>query len=290
MKRLVELTAEELRAAPVWRYESGTGAEALVEPAARDSLSQDDDEIFLAATDFTLADASRHFGFCFPADDSGIDYLQPVIVTPAGHVIFWFDGRPPPEALAAQWNALGTDPGRVFPVSFRCLVPVDGRTVTGRIDRIESSQDLASGPPAPHFEEPADAGPEAWPKEPGEPDRVPTARPTQARRDTGPVEKRTARRREAAMSVEFDQGSLRGTGVTRNLSPRGMFVSSERVPGSGPTLRLTVSLPEGRKLVLKGKVVRSARESGFGLRLAEESAEYQDLLARLRGKRKRKRK
>jgi hypothetical protein len=272
VKRLVDLTVEDLRASPVWRYEGGTGAEALVEPAKRDSLSQEDDEIFLAATAFQLADSSDHFGFCFPADDSGLDYLQPVILSASGLVSFWFDGPAAPEILSRQWSALGREPRDIFPVVFRCLVLVDGRTVGGRIEGVESSQDLSSGSPAPTI------GEDAPPENPGAADRIPTARPVQARRNTGPVEKRTARRRKAEMTVEFDQGALRGTGITHDVSPRGMFVRSTHTPGTGPMLRLKVSLPGGRTLVLTGRVVRGAEASpGFGLRLAEEWPQYEDL-------------
>src|SRR5262249_34363785 len=82
VKRLTDLTIGDLTAPPVWRYEGGSGAEAIVSPSGRTSLSEEDDEVFLAATEFHLADSTRHLGFCFPADDSGIDYLQPVIVAP----------------------------------------------------------------------------------------------------------------------------------------------------------------------------------------------------------------
>ena len=282
VKRLGELTVEDLTANPVWRYEGGSGGEALVAPVDRDSLSQSDDEIFLAATDFELSDSSRHFGFCFPADDSGIDYLQPVIVSGSDHVCFWFEGTIPPAALASQWSALGKQAGDIFPVTFQCRVPVDGRAVTGRIEGVESSQTLASGPP------PAiSTGPEAV----AATGRVPTARPVQARRDTGAVEKRTARRRKAEMTVEFVQDSFRGTGVIADFSRRGMFVRSNRIPpGTGPALRLTVDLPNRTKIVLTGRVIRTVADparpgpSGFGLRLAEDSPEYEALLAKLRNK------
>lgn len=281
VKRLEKLTAEDLIASPVWRYEEGTGADAIVAPADRNALSQADDEIFLAATDFELFDSSPHFGFCFPADDSGIDYLQPVIVAESQQVAFWFDVPAGPEALAAQWRVLGKTPEKIFPVTFRCRVPVDGRTVAGRIDGVESSQNLMGGP-APEMpgEEP-----------PARPVRILTARPVQARRGTGAVEKRTARRRPAEMTVEFTQGSLHGTGIIGDLSRRGMFVRSSRLPGSGPALRLTVNLPNGRKLELTGRVIRTVTDparptasSGFGLRLAEDSTEYANLVSLLRKK------
>lgn len=83
------------------------------------------------------------------------------------------------------------------------------------------------------------------------------------------------------MTVEFDQDALRGTGITHDVSPRGMFVRSTHRPGTGPMLRLKVNLPGGRTLVLTGRVVRGAEASpGFGLRLAEEWPQYEDLFPR----------
>jgi len=287
VKRLVDLTVEDLKANPVWRYEGGSGSQAMVAPSKRVTLSQSDDEIYLAATDFELFDSTAHVGFCFPADDSGIDYLQPVIVSPSGHVNFWFDGPAMPATLSNQWKALGKLPHEIFPVTYRCLVPVDGRTVSGRVDAVVSSRDLTSEmPAAPAPGEPGVSAAEA---------RVPTARPVQPRRDTGPVEKRTARRHQAEVPVEFTQGDIHGTGVTGNVSRRGMFVRSTQIPGTGPKVKLKVNLPEGRTLVLMGRVVRgsgpiksSGPSSGFGLRLAEDSPEYQDLVSRLREKPKMK--
>lgn len=290
VKRLADLSVEDLEANRVWRYEGGTGAESMVAPAKRKTLSQRDDEIFLAATEFELFDSSQHFGFCFPADDTGIDYLQPVILTRSGQVSFWFDGPPAPDVLSKQWRALGKESREIFPVAFKCLVPVDGRTVSGRIEGVESSQDLTSELPSSTLAD--DSGlSEAMDAMLGGPDRIPTARPVQARRDTGPIEKRTARRRKAEMKVEFTQGDLRGTGVIGNVSPRGMFVRSTQIPGAGPMLRLKVNLPGGRTLLLTGRVVRGATaissattSRGFGLRLAEDSPEYEELVSRLRRK------
>jgi hypothetical protein len=56
-------------------------------------------------------------------------------------------------------------------------------------------------------------------------------------------------------------------------------------------LRLKVNLPEGRTLVLKGRAVRGSMaissagtSPGFGLRLAEDSPEYEAFVRRLREK------
>src|SRR5262249_48308987 len=138
MKRLFDLTVEDLAASPVWRYEGGSGVEAIVEAETRDSLTRADEEIYLAATEFVLPDSSAREGFCFPVDDEGIEYLQPVIVTPAGHVRFWFDGAVEPEVLAGQWSALGKREDEVFPLAYRCRVPVDGRTGAGTLQGVQT--------------------------------------------------------------------------------------------------------------------------------------------------------
>jgi hypothetical protein len=266
VRRLVDLTAADLSASPVWRYEGGSGGEARVAPVKRDSLSRADDEIYLAATEFELFDETACSGYCFPADGAGIDYLQPVILTPSGPVAFWFERPPEADTLAKQWQALGKDPAQVFPVAFRCLVPVDGQTLRGRIERVEFSEDSPAVPPK-------------------------DAKPPARRRSIGSSDTRTARRRSAEMTVEFSQGALYGTGVTGDVSRRGMFVRSPWIPGTGPVLRLTVNLPGGRKLALTGRVVRTVDPAaptraapGFGLRLTDDWPGYDELFGKRTGK------
>ena len=295
MKRLVELTIEDLTATPVWRYEGGSGAEAVVVAERRDSLSQADDEVFLAATTFDLPDSSRHLGFCFPVDDSGIDYLQPVIVTRGGQVRFWFDGPIAQEVLAVQWSVLGKQAEEVFPVRFRCLVPVDGRTVTGVIVNVESSGDLsreldpdlipaASRAASVGIYSPRSTGGSALEEKSAKRTRPFTGRAAPR------TQQRAVPRHEVEMMVEFEQGDSQGTGVTGNVSREGMFVRASRLPNTGPSLNLTVHLPGGRKLELKGRVVRTAAafglarpagSSGFGLRLTAQSDEYEEFLSKV---------
>ncbi len=264
----MDLTVEDLSANPVWRYEGGSGKDARVAAVKRDALSRADDEIYLAATEFELFDETTCSGYCFPADGAGVDYLQPVILTASGPVAFWFEQPPSAETLAQQWKALGKEPAQVFPVAFRCLVPVDGQTLHGRIERVEYSE---SAPPAPAAKEV----------------EVRNAAPSSRRRSIGAGDTRTARRRSAEMTVEFSQGALYGTGVTGDVSRRGMFVRSPWIPGTGPVLRLTVNLPGGRKLALTGRVVRTVDPAapkrtapGFGLRLTDDWPGYDELFGK----------
>ena len=287
MKRLVDLTVGDLTASPVWRYEGGSGEDALVVAEDRASLSRQDEEILLAATEFVLTDSSEHLGFCFPVDGESIDYLQPVIVAPAMHVRFWFDGSVTPELLAAQWTALGKEEKEVFPVRFSCRVPVDGRTVNGVIPRVATPASVEPVHRSPL--QSADEPPEAPPRADGSGSRAPTGR---ARRllesRAGIPEKRTAPRHPVEMLVEFDVGDSWERGVTGEISRSGMFVRSQRIPNVGPAVNLTVHLPSGRELLLKGRVVPVSddpeRPVGFGVRLTEKPGEYDEFVKRLPGR------
>jgi PilZ domain-containing protein len=279
MKRLFDLTVEDLTASPVWRYEGGSGVEAIVAAEPRASLTRADEEVYLAATEFVLPDSNPRLGFCFPVDDAGMDYLQPVIVTPAGHVRFWFEGTVSADVLESQWTALGKREDEVFPLTFRCLVPVDGSTVTGTIHKVEAS---------PAIEPPASGGGGG-----GDPGGLDVsgrgARPGRVRRlfaaGEGIVEKRIAPRRRAEMLVEFREGDSLGAGVTSEISRRGMFIRSAQPPRLGPALSLTMHLPGGRTVLLKGRIVRKDGElphpGGFGLELTEKTEEYDAFLTRL---------
>ena len=280
MKRISDLTIADLAENPVWRYEEGTGPRALVSATERSELSRSDDEVYLAATDFELFDGSRYPGYCFPVDDSGIDYLQPALFSPSGHVNFWTEDPVDPEDLVERWRTIGKRAGEIFPVAFRCRVPVDQRTISGWIAGVESSRDLTVA----IRELPGDPRSDGV-AGPATPERPPAARPVESRQRGGKVEKRTARRRPAEMTVEFTQDALHGTGVAENVTRRGMFVRSARTPTPGPQVRLTVHLPGGRELVLTGRVVRQAGDpssKGFGLRLVDDFPGYDALFPRHR--------
>src|SRR6266496_2478958 len=142
MKPLRALTAEDLRTTPVWRSLGGSDEEALVEPTSRATLTETERETFLALTEFVLCNGQKHIGFCSPVDDSGLDYVQPVIVTNQGQISFWFDEPPAHGVIAEQWARLGLAEGDVFPIKYECLVPVDGRTVRGTISQVNSAGDV----------------------------------------------------------------------------------------------------------------------------------------------------
>ena len=134
MKRLHDLTPSDLERAAVWRYEGESDDVAHVRATARTELTHDERDLFIARTQFTLANGSHHVGFCTPDTGGVLEDLQPVIVTADGPVYFYFDAPPSQETLDAQWIRLGAGHEQIFPVHFRCTVLLDGEFVTGTIE------------------------------------------------------------------------------------------------------------------------------------------------------------
>lgn len=133
MKKVAQLLPGDLDRIPIWRYEGSSDDSAIIHATERSEIAADDPGVYLARTQFILADGSQHVGFCSPAGDDRLECLQPAIVTPRGVVFFWFSEPPTEETLRSQWLRLGASGNDVFPIHYRCTVPFDGRFITGVI-------------------------------------------------------------------------------------------------------------------------------------------------------------
>ena len=57
--------------------------------------------------------------------------------------------------------------------------------------------------------------------------------------------------------LDFAIGENRTAGMTWDVSKRGMFVRTSRMPDVGARLLITLRFPEGKQLLLQGEVVRT---------------------------------
>jgi hypothetical protein len=103
-------------------------------------------------------------------------------------------------------------------------------------------------------------------------------------------ERRSFARKKRRFLVEFRLRGAPCTGFTYDVSPGGIFVRSVRLPEPGTALTAQLHLPEGKRIEVRGKVVRSFRvpaalsrvvPSGFSIRLAETPEDYYQFLATL---------
>ena len=130
MSKLVsELQAEDFEQSKVWEYHGGSDAPATAEPSSQTDLVEDDGHVYLASTEFRLADGTALHGFSSPTDDSGLDYVQPVIFHGGDQLVLWSDNR----GVENISQALGREIKDVYPIYWRSAVIVDGEDRAGLI-------------------------------------------------------------------------------------------------------------------------------------------------------------
>lgn len=103
-------------------------------------------------------------------------------------------------------------------------------------------------------------------------------------------ERRGFARKKRRFLVEFEMSGSTCTGFTYDISPSGIFVRSIRLPAPGTTMTANLHLNAGRRIAVRGRVVRSHRvpaemarlvPSGFSLRLSDAPEDYFQFLASL---------
>jgi len=104
------------------------------------------------------------------------------------------------------------------------------------------------------------------------------------------AERRSFARKKRRFLVEFQLQGSPCTGFTYDVSRNGMFVRSLRLPKPGEFLTANLYLAEGKRIAVRGRVVRSFRvpnvlarvvPSGFSMRLSDMPEDYFQFLATL---------
>jgi hypothetical protein len=104
------------------------------------------------------------------------------------------------------------------------------------------------------------------------------------------AEKRRQARKKRRFLIQVETPDSVSIGFTYDMSLDGIFIRSVRIPLPGSTVTARLSLPDGKRLALRGRVQRAYRApgamsrlvpSGFGLRLTEAPADYSRFLATL---------
>jgi hypothetical protein len=104
------------------------------------------------------------------------------------------------------------------------------------------------------------------------------------------AEKRRQPRKKRRFLIQVETSDSVSTGFTYDLSVDGIFIRSVRIPQPGSTVTARLSLPDGKRLALRGRVQRAYRApgamsgvvpSGFSLRLTDAPADYSHFLASL---------
>jgi len=129
-KQIYDLRLEDLRKCAVWRIVLDVEGEdrqdeCTVQPCP--SLSRVDaaEGLFFVHAEFTAEDGTRFEGYCTPHETYSIGFIRPTIVTDRGQVGFWWGiAKPTPKELKACYEKLGKNRKTLFPLQFRCLLPI----------------------------------------------------------------------------------------------------------------------------------------------------------------------
>lgn len=150
-RRLGTLTNSDFEECFVWIFEyrkapqasndfdtmlNGEKLQEWAMPAPGHSNLEDDGTAYLVRSRFQLADGSVHFGFCSPCDDSGLDYVQPVLICPEGHIRFWHDFFPGPSEPEETCRKLRRPLSDILPTLCEALIPCEGRRYSETIQAI----------------------------------------------------------------------------------------------------------------------------------------------------------
>jgi hypothetical protein len=110
----------------VWEWRSDS-AEELVRPTGLRELHENrNGPLHIVLTTFTLGNGQLRHGYCSPADSSGIDYTQPVVITASGRVPLWHGAALTRELLERFAVWLEVDASEILPIHIESRVPVDG--------------------------------------------------------------------------------------------------------------------------------------------------------------------
>jgi hypothetical protein len=138
-KPVNHLTLEDLAMASVWEFVVDDDGEGATTVQPREILGELDatQGQFIVRARFRLADRTFVDGYLMPRpyEDADLSRTQPVIVTPRGHVGFWWGRVEPLEhQVAESYRRLAKSaPGEVFPIYFLSMVPLRTGAVSGSI-------------------------------------------------------------------------------------------------------------------------------------------------------------
>lgn len=132
-KLLSELTVLDLERHPCWTHYVKDGDEFVL-PSEKDQISEIDTDDFIVLTEFILHDKTKHLGFSSPKDTSGLDYIQPVLVTSKGHLPLYFDKLDNVQLQDLTKEILNKSAHEVFPLTFITRIKCDNEYFQAQVE------------------------------------------------------------------------------------------------------------------------------------------------------------
>ena len=125
MKLLTDLINEDIINHPVWELRMIDNKE-YVQPSSKTEISDNESIRYIVRTNFKLNCQTELLGFCSPQDPSGIDYIQPVILTSNGQMVLYLDSPFDEKQKELEMNRLGLKHSEIFPIECNPMIKCDG--------------------------------------------------------------------------------------------------------------------------------------------------------------------
>lgn len=129
---LNQLRKNDILKSPVWKFWYEDGLEKIA-PVDISHITENSLDVFIVLTEFTLSNQSSWIGFCSPQDSSGIDYIQPVIITEKEQISFYKDSPWTKHEKEVELLKLGYSSKEVFPIRFKTKVKCDKEYFSSKI-------------------------------------------------------------------------------------------------------------------------------------------------------------
>jgi hypothetical protein len=98
------------------------------------------------------------------------------------------------------------------------------------------------------------------------------------------VDRRTTKRRNVSIDVEWESSDGRRTGTVSDLSEAGCFVLCSGQISPGETVKLLLPLGDGMKVEVLGEVRNQVMEIGFALRFIQPTEAQTNVITGLMAK------
>ena len=132
IKRLIDLKESDLEEYPIWEHWYENNIE-FVKPSNKSELFESDEKGYIVKTEFELKNGKKYIGFCSPKDTSGLDYIQPVLLTENGQFFIFQDNNWTIEEKENELRKIGLKMGEVFPIKYMTKIKCDGDYHFGKL-------------------------------------------------------------------------------------------------------------------------------------------------------------
>jgi hypothetical protein len=127
-KQVGELTVADLERYAVWEFaidEEGFPGqdEETVKPRPELERADPNEGIFVVRAQLVARDGTEFDGHVTASEEPELGYVQPTVITPDGHVSFWFGIREPSaEDIKRAYRNLDLPKERLFPLRYQSVV------------------------------------------------------------------------------------------------------------------------------------------------------------------------